>query len=297
MTSQDKQPNDGFDVNLLEGLRERISQDSASDEEMLSSNSTRKSIMFGGLIGLAAAAGAAWFVLGGDPAGEPIPTVTDVPVIKAEKAQVKVRPADPGGMAVPNQDKLVYDRVNNAEKKPEVEHLLPPPKEPKALPTTADGLGDGMAPLPKAPHLAESKAPAKVVKAAPVAAPKPVVKAKPTPAPKPVAKVAAKSVVAPAKKAPAPVAALKSTAGTKGDWQVQLAALRDVARAESAWTRTVSKAPATLKNVPHEVIRADLGSKGVFYRLRAGNFTSRAQASSLCTSLKAKGVGCVVAKR
>ncbi len=290
MTSRDKGPDDDFDVSLLEGLRERISQESGdNDEDILSPRSTRKSILFGVMIGVAAAAGAAWFVLGSDPSGDPIPEPSQVPVIQAEKNPIKVRPADPGGMEVPNQDKLVYSRVDKNAQQPEVEHLLPPPAEPKALSKPEDSLGDGMAPLPEAPAIPETpkKAnpvpvktppPAPVVKEAPKPAPK-VVEPKPAPAPKPAPKAE-------------PVAKM-----TSGAWQVQLTALRDQKRAEEAWARIQKKAGSALNGVPHEIQRADLGSKGVFYRLRAGSFATRDDAGKLCSALKTKGIGCVVAKR
>ncbi len=287
MASQDKRPGEGFDVSLLEGLRERVCQDQQSEDDYLPARSARKSLLFGALIGLAVAAGAAWYILGsgGSPktAGP-----REVPVVKSEKAPVKVRPADPGGMEVPNQDKMVYDRVGKGAAKPEVEHLLPQPASPKDLPKSGDALGDGMAPLP--PPLPEVAKPVETAKVPPpMAAPaKPAEPAKP--AAVPLAKV---ETVKPA--APAPAASEKITA--TGAWQVQLAALKEESRAKSEWTRAMKVAPAILGNLPHEVVRADLGAKGVFYRLRAGGFAAREQAEQVCESLKAKGIGCVVAKR
>ena len=271
MASQDKRPGEGFDVSLLEGLRERVGQDQQPEDDYLPARSARKSLLFGALIGLAAAAGAAWYILGsgGSPqtAGP-----REVPVVKSEKAPVKVRPADPGGMEVLNQDKMVYDRVGKGAAKPEVEHLLPQPASPKDLPKSGDALGNGMAPLP--PPMTAPAKPAEPAK----------------PAAMPFARV---ETVKPA--APAPAASEKITA--TGAWQVQLAALKEESRAKSEWTRAMKVAPAILGNLPHEVVRADLGAKGVFYRLRAGGFAAREQAEQVCESLKAKGIGCVVAKR
>ncbi|MCH8092495.1 MAG: SPOR domain-containing protein, partial [Proteobacteria bacterium] len=51
-----------------------------------------------------------------------------VPLIKAENKPIKVRPEKPGGMEVPNQDKLVYSRMNPGERPPPVEKLLPLPE-------------------------------------------------------------------------------------------------------------------------------------------------------------------------
>jgi len=57
-----------------------------------------------------------------------------VPVIRAEITPVKIKPADPGGMEVPDRDKLVYDRLNGEGAGTNVERLLPPPETPKPIP-------------------------------------------------------------------------------------------------------------------------------------------------------------------
>ncbi|RTR23790.1 SPOR domain-containing protein [Azospirillum griseum] len=50
------------------------------------------------------------------------------PLITADKTATKSRPEQPGGMDVPHQDKLVYDRLHDRGGKPNVERLLPPPE-------------------------------------------------------------------------------------------------------------------------------------------------------------------------
>lgn len=60
----------------------------------------------------------------------------DVPVVRADSGPVKVRPEQPGGMEVPNRDKLVYERLEGGEgTSARVERLLPQPEEP--LPRSA----------------------------------------------------------------------------------------------------------------------------------------------------------------
>jgi hypothetical protein len=56
----------------------------------------------------------------------------NIPVIKPDEKPIKIKPEDRGGMAVPNQDKLVYQDLNKDEATPQAEKLLPPPEEPKA---------------------------------------------------------------------------------------------------------------------------------------------------------------------
>ncbi|HEU0071995.1 MAG TPA: hypothetical protein VFS04_11930, partial [Alphaproteobacteria bacterium] len=55
-----------------------------------------------------------------------------VPVLKAEDGPTRVRPDQPGGMDVPNQDKLIYDRLAPGGQigAPQIERLLPPAEAP-----------------------------------------------------------------------------------------------------------------------------------------------------------------------
>lgn len=58
----------------------------------------------------------------------------DVPLIKASTGPTKVRPENPGGLKIPNRDKLVYDRMNKTSDRKSymekgLERLLPPPEQ------------------------------------------------------------------------------------------------------------------------------------------------------------------------
>jgi hypothetical protein len=56
---------------------------------------------------------------GGDAAS------ASVPLIRADERPTKVKPEKPGGMEIPDRDKLIYNPT-----RPVVEHLLPPPEKP-----------------------------------------------------------------------------------------------------------------------------------------------------------------------
>ena len=71
------------------------------------------------------------------PAVRPPTGEGGMPLIKADNAPVKMRPEQPGGMAVPHQDKLIYDRLKADTGNTEtaaVERLLPPPENPLPRP-------------------------------------------------------------------------------------------------------------------------------------------------------------------
>src|SRR5690606_23434089 len=55
-------------------------------------------------------------------------------IIRADKTPYKVKPEEPGGMKVDNQDKMVYDRVAKSSPPDRVENLLPAPEEPRKPP-------------------------------------------------------------------------------------------------------------------------------------------------------------------
>ena len=95
----------------------------------------------------------------------------------------------------------------------------------------------------------------------------------------------------PAATTPAPAIA------TQGAWVVQILALREEAAAQKAWDGLQKKHPSLLGGQSLDVEKADLGSKGVFYRVRAAGFTTKQAAQATCTKLKAAGQDCLVRSR
>ncbi len=211
-----------------------------------------------------------------------------VPLILSPSFDLKEKPADPGGMKVPDRDKGVYDRMNGGDgikARGGVERLLPPPETvlepPKAMPVPLEAPAPVVeaAPAPPAHEPAPAPAPAPKVEAAPA----------------PVAKVAPKPVAPPpAPTAPAPAPAQVSAPA--GGYMVQLSAVRTEQAALSEWARLSKKHPDVLGALKPIIQRADLGDKGIFYRVRGGWLASRAEAKTVCNELKKRNVGCLIAK-
>jgi hypothetical protein len=271
---------------------------------------------------------------------------TGIPVIKADGRPVKARPEQPGGIQVPNQDKLVFDRLDPEAAPPIVERLLPPPETPlprpvapppppapppgqaanpprtlpdsklrpppiplapgqappgepaptataNASPTPGQAqTSPGQAPAPT-PGQAQGQAPTKPAAGAtqPAKPPKPVQTA-PGPMPlgltPPAQTPSQLAAVPPAKTAAtAPIA----SAG-KGSWRIQLASVRSEAEAQAEWRRLQARHPA-LGGLGMSVARADLGDKGVFYRIQAGPL-DETRAKAICTEFKTQNLGCQV---
>ncbi|MEK7245999.1 MAG: hypothetical protein AAB223_08265, partial [Pseudomonadota bacterium] len=57
-----------------------------------------------------------------------------VPVVRADPTPFKARPRDPGGMEIPDRDKLVYERLPGGGAEERVERLLPPAEAPVLRP-------------------------------------------------------------------------------------------------------------------------------------------------------------------
>lgn len=126
-------------------------------------------------------------------------------------------------------------------------------------------------------------------KVAPKVAPVPKAKVKPKVKPvfKPKAKVKSKSSVVPVEAAPLP---------TAGDYYIQLGSVKSLTGAEGEWKKIKKRYSSQLSGFSHRVETADLGAKGVFYRIQAGP-VSKKQALSTCGAIKKiTAGGCLVKK-
>jgi len=211
-------------------------------------------------------AGGLWFAYQqGIKRGGVITGVADVPLIRADERPTKVKPEKPGGMEVPDRDKLIY-----TQKRAAVEHLLPPPEKQMPQPT---------APATAAPSA--SPPPGPVPAGAGAANPAPLAQPQ-QPAGKPPAKAEAAATAA-------KLAAVQKTGGTR----VQLASVRSEEAARQEWDRIRRANPDLLRSVSATPVRADLGDKGVFYRLQTAPI---ADADRICGELKRRNIGCIIAR-
>lgn len=82
-----------------------------------------------------------------------------------------------------------------------------------------------------------------------------------------------------------------------GPYVAQLAALQSEAAVEQAWRRFSSRAPTLFAAARLDMERADLGARGVYYRVRAGYFADRAAAARFCDRIREFGQDCIPATR
>lgn len=103
--------------------------------------------------------------------------------------------------------------------------------------------------------------------------------------------VATSPVQTPGSAAPAPAEV------APGSWMIQLAALRQEAAARQEWQRVQGRHRELLGSMSLQLERADLGERGIYYRVQAGPLPNRATAQDLCAQLKAAGQDCIATRR
>ena len=81
-----------------------------------------------------------------------------------------------------------------------------------------------------------------------------------------------------------------------GGYFVQLSAERGRDVAQRRFNILQRDHPGLLSDRSSVIKRADLGERGIFYRLYVGPFTNKGAAENFCTALKRKGTDCLVRK-
>ena len=271
---------DDFDREILDIIPERFDAD--ADSSMARRNARTRLLVTISLAVLAVMAVgiAARHILFGESSTQQ--RQASVPVIHADDKPIKVKPTDRGGMDVPNQDKTIYDQMAGKAPSSQAERLLPPPEQAQTPPPAA------VAPTPAPAPAVSDQMPPKAAATAPAAPP-------PAALPPP-AKVttAAPSPVAPPKTAPAAPASTPAVKG--GGWVVQLGAVKSEAEANAEWKRLKAAHAEQLGDLQPDIMRVDLGAKGIFWRVR-GVPLDEAQARLLCSELTKQSQGCIIARK
>ena len=76
---------------------------------------------------------------------------------------------------------------------------------------------------------------------------------------------------------------------------IQIGAHKDEATSRAEWQRAQSTASGAFANVGNRIQRADLGARGVYYRIQLGPFASPGEAGQFCAQLKARQIDCFLA--
>lgn len=284
------------DDDYLNDFKQKVAnQKIATLEERRTELVRSRNNFLGTFAGVALAGVVGWLVL----APQYAETEKEIPIIRRPQTAIKIKPENPGGMDIPNQDKNIYNIVEKKEfDTTVVENLLPKPETPK-LPDIVPEVVDVDANATNLDQIVDEVAADKpeVVKAeAKEAETGGNVPAKPADLLAEAAKpAAAEKAETPAKAEAKTIAEKAPVAAVAGGWQIQFIASKNKAAVEKLWVDLSSKY-ADLKKMPHEIQTSDLGAQGMFYRLRAGSFADKAAAAQACAALKAKGLRDCIAK-
>jgi cell division septation protein DedD len=198
----------------------------------------------------------------------------DVPLIRADERPTKVKPEQPGGMEIPDRDKLIYNPTRKV-----VEHLLAPAEKPMPRPVPS--------PTPLQTDAARSST-----------GTMPPTSGKPEdpPAVSQMAQPQQQAATPPTKAAQVSSIPSKPAAAKAGGTRLQLGSLRSEDAARQEWERIKRKNSDLLGSLSATPVRADLGDKGIYYRIQAGPITDPAAAERICGELKQRSIGCIIAR-
>lgn len=247
------------------------------------------------LLVLAAFAGVVWLAYNqGVARGRAGATV----VIAAPEGPVRTAPADSGGLETPYQGLKVYNQPVSPEQEAQGSTLAQqsPPNVPPASAAPSANTVAPPAAQPKSPSVAE----APPVRLSPPQAPAAPAVVTPPPSQPAVTAQAAPPAPAPQRLQPAPAtpsapSVASASSALSGKAVLQIGAYETTEIANGAWTAFRSRHAAVVGELSQDVQRADLGAKGIWYRLRVGPFADKAAAASACEKLKAEGGTCFVA--
>lgn len=238
------------------------------------------------LVVLGAAAASGWpyikehFLTPSAPSGP-------LPVIGPGDEPIKEAPEQPGGMQVPDQDKVI---LNGPAAQPKIEQILPPPPAPLPSPATPPAVVQTLPPQP--PPVVASTPPSISATASPsalVTSPPP-----PPPPPPPPSRPTSVAAANPPATSSVPVSGEQVPPVLAGHgWFVQLGAVSSTAAAQAEWTSLKRAQADLLASLSANAVRVERGG-GVIYRIEAGPLADADAASRLCRSLQQRHVACIV---
>lgn len=257
-----------------------------------------------------------------------------IPIVRADAGPYKTPPENPGGMEIPYRDSTIFSNTDSDQTTenilaPDVtEQPMPkselfaglntesaaPPPAPSAQPSAEAPIGSppvsgqndistdttqalvdeaiGTPPSVSAVTETPQVAPDSALASAVLAKPDPVVA---PPAMEEKEKAKAKTPASDIAKTEPAAGAVAAKAITPGNFYVQLASVRSQSGAGSEWKKLQAK-HTSLSGLDYRTQEANLGEKGVFYRIQAGPM-SKDSAGDLCAGIKRAGGSCLVVSK
>ncbi|HWY15265.1 MAG TPA: SPOR domain-containing protein [Rhizomicrobium sp.] len=179
----------------------------------------------------------------------------------------------------------IYQTSPNVSGSTSRAHAKSPASEVPALRSSANSVADSPDEAPAmpsaSPTLASRPAPAMPVQAPPA----PRIATKPPAPPRDVATLPPQNTAEPASPPTTPLQGI----------MLQIGSYKSQAEASESW-RAFKARHAVVAGYRFDVNEANLGSRGVWYRLRVGPFAGRPSAVGVCEKLRAEGANCLVTR-
>ncbi|MDF1681400.1 SPOR domain-containing protein [Ponticaulis sp.] len=219
----------------------------------------------------------------------------DAPIFAADDDPYKTRMEEEGDDGVSEANMRLFDSIDNNDRSSDAEVTevsgSPPDGEPRELRPGAARTGSTTQPSTSTATPPSNTAPVREEPRA--ASHEPTSTTTPTATPTP--------TVVPPRPLP-PVTndvpdSSNSVFDANGNYLVQVMALRDRSDAETAWAQLREAHSDLFAGAVMDIQRADLGSRGIFYRLRVAAFATRDDADQFCNALQTRNQSCIVITR
>ena len=245
------------------------------------------------------------------------PDPNQIPLVSAPNGAFKIKPIIPGGMPIPNRDITIYDDAfSNDPTRREGENVQEGPEQP--LPVPGNSLSTLKSPdtnvIPPSSKTVETLLPKTVnpklgvkgkagilqssvePKTSSSATQTPIKNGSKEITPDKESRAGLPDAATPLPSKPVRnlEAVPSSVRISTRSFQIQLAAVRKETDAQNEWRRLKARHRTLLNNLELNVVKADLGAKGIYFRLRAGPLKDAESAKKLCRELSKVKVRCLV---
>ena len=245
------------------------------------------------------------------------PDPNQIPLVSAPNSAFKIKTIIPGGMPIPNRDITIYDDAfSKNPTRPEGENVQEVPEQP--LPVPGNSLSTLKSPdtnvIPPSSKTVEALLPKTVNPKLGVKGKAGILRSSVEP------KTSSSATQTPIKNGSKEITPDKESGAGLPDtatplpskpvrnleavpssvristrsFQIQLAAVRKETAAQNEWRRLKARHRTLLNNLELNVVKADLGAKGIYFRLRAGPLKDAESAKKLCRELSKVKVRCLV---
>ena len=245
-------------------MSELMGEDRLSSREMISTPFWKKHILTM-MIFIAVLGGISVLVLFSYEKRTKSTIPSKIKIIQARTGPTKLKPENPGGMIIPDQDKEIFSRLNPLVVNEKVEYLLPTPEVVISKQGNVIHQSDGrfqrnqsLKTIPRSSVLTKPKITKEVLK---------------TPD---------KSIV--------------NSSVVRKIYRVQIASLRSENAVKQFWLEIKNKYPKMFRNLKFFFVRVEIEGKGTYFRLQLGPLKTSKLARELCQRIRTIKAGCFIVK-